>query len=103
MIKEPKICPECKCKTVQTLKDRTEYCTREKCVYSKKHKNKTNKMDPESKEMLAGILYEVYCKSVGGIAWNGDPLPSWNEFSKDETKKKQADGWRDVAEASREN
>ena len=48
-------------------------------------------------ETLAGLLYEVYCAGVGGFAFNGDPLPSWNEFSSDTKKKKQADAWRSVA------
>ena len=49
-------------------------------------------------EGKAKELYEVYCESVGGVAWNGDPLPSWEEFSADSTKETQADGWRRVAE-----
>lgn len=49
-------------------------------------------------EQLAGELYEAYCARVGGVAFNGDPLPDWNEFSKDSSKRKQADGWRAVAE-----
>lgn len=46
---------------------------------------------------LAGRLYEKYCESVGGKAFNGEPLPSWNEFISDPSKKKQADAWIDVA------
>jgi len=48
-------------------------------------------------EMLAGILYETYCASVGGKAFNGDPLPDWDTFRVDPTKKKQSDAWVDVA------
>lgn len=33
---EVKVCPECKCKTVQVLIDESEYCTRERCLYRKK-------------------------------------------------------------------
>jgi len=32
-------------------------------------------------EDVAGELYEVYGKEVGGVAFNGDPLPDWAEFS----------------------
>ena len=46
---------------------------------------------------IAGALYETYCEAVGGVAFNGDPLPKWEEFSADESKKKQSDGWIAVA------
>ena len=51
---------------------------------------------------LAGFLYEVYCMEVGGVAFNGDKLPDWNEFSSAPNKKLQADAWIAVARASRE-
>ncbi len=44
-------------------------------------------------EKLAGILYEEYCKEVGGKAYNGDPLPDWETFRADPYKKKQSDAW----------
>ena len=50
-------------------------------------------------EKIAGILYEEYCKEVGGKAFNGDPLPSWKTFRADPEKKKQSEAW--VAVASR--
>ena len=53
-----------------------------------------------SKETVAKELYEAYCKSVGGIAFNGDPLPNWETFSNDETKKKQSNAWLDTAQAA---
>lgn len=46
---------------------------------------------------IASHLYETYCKSVGGKAFNGDPLPGWFEFSRDPSKQKQANAWMDVA------
>lgn len=46
---------------------------------------------------LAGKLYEAYCEQVGGIAFNGDPLPTWAEFSMDPKKVKQVEGWLIVA------
>ena len=49
---------------------------------------------------IAGDLYAIYCRTVGGFAFNGDPLPDWETFSADPNKEKQADGWRAVAEAA---
>lgn len=51
-------------------------------------------------DAIAGHLYTVYCKAVGGVAYDGKPLPPWGEFSKDPNKQKQADGWREVARES---
>lgn len=48
-------------------------------------------------EALAKDLYETYCAAVGGVAFNGDPLPSWEIFSADPTKTKQCEAWRAVA------
>lgn len=48
-------------------------------------------------EALAKKLYELYCVEVGGIAFNGDPLPMWKEFAEDRNKIKQANAWRMVA------
>ena len=61
--------------------------------------------DPEESasnpvERLAGSLYETYCASVGGVAFNGDPLPDWNAFRGDPSKKKQSDAWVDTAECA---
>jgi hypothetical protein len=32
---------------------------------------------------IASMLYTEYCIAVGGLAFNGDSLPSWEEFSND--------------------
>lgn len=48
-------------------------------------------------EELTAEMYELYCKKVGGVAFNGDPLPDWAEFGSDPNKTKQADAWRTVA------
>lgn len=48
-------------------------------------------------EEHAGLLYEAYCESVGGKAFNGDPLPKWQEFRDDQSKRKQSDAWVVVA------
>ncbi len=52
---------------------------------------------PSRAETLAGQLYTAYCAAVGGVAFNGDPLPDWATFAADLAKKKQADAWRIVA------
>jgi len=52
----------------------------------------------DDKEALASRLYERYLKAVGGVAFNGDPLPLWPEFSRDETKKKQRAAWMEVVD-----
>jgi hypothetical protein len=51
-------------------------------------------------EKIAADLYTLYCRAVGGVAFNGDPLPSWAEFSVDPAKQTQAEAWRDVAAAA---
>tara|TARA_R110002153_G_scaffold113986_2_gene256559 strand:+ start:726 stop:1118 length:393 start_codon:yes stop_codon:yes gene_type:complete len=48
-------------------------------------------------DISAERFYSTYCKEVGGVAFNGDPLPTWDEFSKDESKTKQSDAWKAVA------
>lgn len=52
------------------------------------------------KNEVAKKLYEAYSKSVGGVAFNGDPLPNWEEFSEDPSKKKQSNAWLDAAQAA---
>lgn len=48
-------------------------------------------------EELTKILYETYCEQVGGVAFNGDKLPTWEQFSADPTKQKQVNAWHAVA------
>lgn len=50
---------------------------------------------------LAEHLYRTYCVSVGGKAFNGDPLPDWKTFSADPTKEKQVKAWIATANAAR--
>lgn len=45
-------------------------------------------------DVLAKKIYDKYCESVGGVAFNGDPLPKSDEFFSDPSKTKQADAWR---------
>lgn len=54
----------------------------------------------EKKEQVARKLYDAYCQAVGGTAFNGDPLPKSEEFFEDQTKRKQADAWRVVAQTA---
>lgn len=49
-------------------------------------------------EYIAEEMYEAYCAEVGGVAFNGDPLPAWREFRADPAKRKQSDGWIAAAE-----
>ena len=51
-------------------------------------------------EEIAGKLYEAYCEAVGGIAFNGDPLPKWDTFRADTTKNKQSHAWLAVAQTA---
>lgn len=53
-------------------------------------------------EDAAALLYEAYCEAVGGIAFNGDPLPSWTAFRSDLSKRKQSDAWMKVGALARE-
>jgi hypothetical protein len=53
-------------------------------------------------EQLAGELYETYCEGVGGVAFNGDPLPDWKTFRADPLKQKQVRGWLAVGERALE-
>lgn len=59
----------------------------------------TPKEQPDLDEH-ADLLYSVYCEAVGGVAFNGDPLPAWADFAADPNKQKQADAWRSVAKQS---
>lgn len=53
--------------------------------------------DDEETMAMAGELYTAYAKAVGGKAFNGDPLPTWEEFSNDPAKQVQVRGWIAVA------
>lgn len=51
-----------------------------------------------NRETVAEALYTTYCEAVGGVAFNGDPLPGWQQFSTDPTKEKQANAWLAAAD-----
>lgn len=46
-----------------------------------------------NREDIARNLYETYCAAVGGKAFNGDPLPTWDEFAIHPDKQVQVNGW----------
>lgn len=52
-------------------------------------------------DSIASYLYSAYSAGVGGVAYNGDKLPTWDEFAADPNKQKQADAWRYVANCVR--
>ena len=53
--------------------------------------------EDRQRETLARDFYTAYSKAVGGKNFKGDPLPTAEEFFTDETKKPQADAWREVS------
>ena len=55
----------------------------------------------EQDDTLAKVMYDAYCTGVGGIAFNGDKLPSSDDFFADTAKEKQINGWRVAADAAR--
>ncbi len=52
-------------------------------------------------EELADRLYTTYCRAVGGVAFGGGPLPSWQTFRATEGKRTQSDAWVAVATIAR--
>lgn len=49
---------------------------------------------------LARFMYDQYCLAVGGIAFNGDKLPSSEEFFADPNKTKQSTAWIVLADST---
>ena len=49
-------------------------------------------------EIYGQQAYDTYCTAVGGKAFNGDALPDWDTFRKDETKATQSAAWIAVGE-----
>jgi len=52
----------------------------------------------DSWEREARAAYEAYCAQVGGVAYNGDKLPTWDEQR--ERNPKIAVAWHAAAEAA---
>lgn len=46
---------------------------------------------------LAIKLYDTYTQAVGGVNYNGEPLPTGADFFADETKANPQNGWLAVA------
>jgi hypothetical protein len=55
-----------------------------------------------NEEVIASELYTTYCAAVGGVAFNGDPLPDWQTFATDPKKQKQVEAWRATARRAME-
>lgn len=49
-------------------------------------------------DALPKKLYTAYCEGVGGVAFNGNKLPTADEFFTDPSKEKQAKAWRKAAQ-----
>lgn len=52
----------------------------------------------EKREALARVLYTIYSEAVGGVAYDGKPLPTWEEFYANPAKQKQSGGWLVMAD-----
>lgn len=51
-------------------------------------------------EVTAGeIAYNAYCKELGGVAFTGDPLPTWKEQCDDPRKARVVSGWHAAGNA----
>ena len=50
-------------------------------------------------EQLAITAWDTYARAVGGKAFNGDPLPTWEEMAADPKKMVQTEAWRRTATA----
>ena len=47
-----------------------------------------------STDLLAKCCWDAYKESVGGKAWNGDALPTWDEMKADESKQGLVEAWK---------
>ena len=57
-------------------------------------------MSELTSDEITELLYDVYCENVG-VNFNGDKLPSWDEFVSDPNKVKQANAWKAVGRAAK--
>lgn len=55
--------------------------------------NIDNSLEETLEELTRGA-YEKYCEAVGGKAYNGDSLPSWEKFKADKSKERQVEAWK---------
>jgi len=49
---------------------------------------------------LAGVAYTAYAKAVGNRAYNGDPLPTWDQMQADPAKARLVEAWTIAASAA---
>lgn len=88
-------CPYCELRTigysVNSYEDAASAADRAlNCFYRKGE----GEMEASNQEVeLAHALYTRYTQAVGGKAFNGDPLPSAEEFFSDTTKNTQSAAW----------
>ena len=47
----------------------------------------------DTKTTYGEIAYDAYCRSVGGKAYNGEPLPAFADIAKDSVRR----GWEHAA------
>jgi hypothetical protein len=52
-----------------------------------------------SDDALGKLAWDTYSKAVGGKAFNGDALPTWEVMKKDETKAHLVKAWKTTANA----
>jgi hypothetical protein len=55
------------------------------------------------REYVAELMWKAYCRAVGGKAFNGEILPTWQMMVNDPSKKLQVEGWLSAADAAIED
>ena len=50
---------------------------------------------------LGQVAFEAYCTAVGGLTFDGKPIPGWNELHGDRLKVQG--GWEAAAQAVRQH
>lgn len=50
-------------------------------------------------DALGKLAWDTYSKAVGGKAFNGDPLPTWEDMKKDDKKQNLVEAWKKTAKA----
>lgn len=52
-----------------------------------------------SSDWLGRAAWTAYRRAVGGVAWNGDKLPEWEEMLADPKKEQIVAAWKEAARA----
>jgi hypothetical protein len=95
---------------IQVIKDAMDALMMQRSSLDQEQGTGNDKIDAAQQELdkleallepngLAERLYTAYCAAVGGKAYDGKPLPSWQVFRADPTKRVQSDAWVAVARA----